>query len=220
MSLSSRTAELRARSLDAAANALRIGAPVRSSLPTKVVLLGGSSSVGKTTLARELARRIDGEHRQVDDLRRTVDDPRVHFLSEAAHPWRSGPSSICLVLQRAAEAMRPVLGRAVDAALAGGRRMVLEGEALDPWLAERYSSDPRVSALFVVESDSDRLAQTLHARSPAFDQLSAAEQEKVACTAALYGRWLESESRERGFPCLASQPWATLADRATAILMR
>lgn len=189
-------------------------------LATKVVLLGGSSSVGKTTLAGELARRIGGEHVQVDGLRHTVDDPRVHFLSTTPYPWRLDPQSLCLVLRRAAEAMRPVLGRAVDAALAGGRRMVLEGEGLDPWLATRYASDPRVSALFVVESNGERLAQTLHARSPSFGHLSAAERETVARTAALYGQWLKDEGRTRGLPCLSSQPWATLPDRATAIAAR
>lgn len=188
-----------------------------SSLRPQVLLIGGSSSVGKTTLARALARRLDGEHVQVDDLRRNVDDPRAHFLAQTRHPWRLEPSALCLALQRAAEAMRPLLGRVLDAALANGRGLVLEGEGLDPWLAARYSSEPRVCALFVVELDVKRLASTLHARSLSFRRLPAAEQVTVARTGALYGAWLKGESRERGLPCLPSQPWATLRERAARI---
>lgn len=184
----------------------------------EVVLVGGSSSVGKTTLAGELARRGQSESVQVDDLRRGIDDPRLDFLSRTRDPWRLEPGELCLRLRAAAEAMRPALAALVDRALADGRRLVLEGEALDPSLAARYCRDARVRPVFVVELDRERLARTLRDRSPAFESLPSAEQSAVAHTNALYGRWLKAECRERNLSCVASQPWETLVDRATHVI--
>ena len=138
----------------------------------------------------------------------------MRFFSETEDPWRSDPPTLCLVLRRAADAMRPLLGRVVDAALAGGRRLVLEGEALDPLLAARYSSDPRVFPLFVIDLEGERLIQTFHRRSASFPRLPPAERATVALTCVLYARWLQCEARRRGLPCLPSQAWATLTDRA------
>ena len=192
---------------------------MQSRLPAaSVVLVGGSSSVGKTTLAQALATRVHGDRLSVDDLRRSVDDARVRFFSETEDPWRLDPPTLCLVLRRAAEAMRPLLGRVVETALADGRGLVLEGEALDPRLAARYSSDPRVPALFVIELDSERLMQTFHRRSPSLGRLPPAERATVARTCVLYAGWLKREGQRRGLPCLPSQPWATLTDRAIGII--
>jgi 2-phosphoglycerate kinase len=114
--------------------------------------------------------------------------------------------------------MRPALAAVVDGALADGRRLVVEGEALDPRLAARYSRDARVRPLFVVELDRERLARTLRGRSPSFTSLPLAEQSSVARTNALYCQWLTAECRERSLPWIASQPWDTLGDRAKRVL--
>ena len=183
-----------------------------------VVLVGGSSSTGKTTLAHGLAQRLGADHVQVDDLRRGVQDPRVRFLAETPNPWRLRPSVLCSVLRHAAEAMRPLLVEVVDHAVQSARRLVLEGEGLDPSLAARYGDDECVRSLFVVEFDRERLARTLLARSASFALLSFAEQQAVVATNALYCRWLQTECRRHRLNCLASQPWATLRARAEGLV--
>lgn len=191
-----------------------VGAAMKPRQAPHVVLIGGSSSTGKTTLARGLAKRLGADHVQVDGLRRGVEDPRVRFLAQTPSPWRLRPSVLCSALRLAAEAMRPVVVEVVDHAVQSARRLVLEGEGLDPSLAARYAGDERVRALFVVEFDRERLARTLLARSASFALLSSAEQGAVVATNALYCRWLETGCRRHGLNCLASQPWATLGDRA------
>lgn len=114
--------------------------------------------------------------------------------------------------------MRPALAEVVDAALATRRSVVLEGESLDPGLAERYVGDARVRSVFVVELDEERIARTLRARSTSFGRLTARERATVAATNAMYCRWLEAECARRGLACVASQPWATLAGRAEQVL--
>lgn len=193
--------------------------PVGQARKSEVILLGGGSSVGKTTLARELCRRLSAQLVEVDDVRRVVDDSRVQFFARTRSPWQLEPEALRHVLKAAAEAMRPVLAEVVHAALGEGRRLVLEGEALDPGLAARFRVDVRVRALFVVETDQARLAKTLWVRSPAFRRLSAPERDTVAQTDARYCSWLMDDCCRRGLPYLESQPWVTLADRAERVLV-
>jgi 2-phosphoglycerate kinase len=183
-----------------------------------VMLVGGSSCTGKTTLARALAERSGAEHVQVDDLRRGVEDERVRFLARTANPWRRAPEELCERLRQAADALGPLLSRVVEDALRDGRRLVLEGEGVSPQLAASLCRDARVRALFVVELDAKRIARTLHSRSASFSLLSGDEQATVAATNARYCRWLAGECARLGLAGVDSQPWATLSERAEAAL--
>src|ERR1700689_1799826 len=105
----------------------------------KVVLVGGTSHAGKSTLARTLAERLDGEARSTDQLAR-----------HPGRPWRQGerevsphvaehygglePEALLASVMRHYEAMWPwvralIERRADDPA---SRPLVLEGSALLP----------------------------------------------------------------------------------------
>lgn len=66
--------------------------------------------------------------------------------------------------------------------------------------------------------DTERLTETFQLRSPSFRRLPPVERATVARTSVLYACWLECEGQRRGLPCLPSQPWTTLTDRAIGII--
>jgi 2-phosphoglycerate kinase len=110
----------------------------RAGAPPKVVLIGGTSHAGKTSLAHTLADRLGYEALSTDQLAR-----------HPGRPWRRGepvpphvvehystlvPAALIRSVMRHYDSMWPtvrelILARAADAAAAG---LVLEGSALLP----------------------------------------------------------------------------------------
>jgi hypothetical protein len=56
----------------------QVGDRYRRGVPARIYLLGGSSSVGKTTAAAVIAERLGAVHLQLDSIARASTDPRVH----------------------------------------------------------------------------------------------------------------------------------------------
>jgi hypothetical protein len=181
-----------------------------------VILIGGSSSVGKTVAASELARRHGFRHLQVDALRAAEPHPAVHFVGSSPEVWRLGPEILRDWLIEMGAALRPHILRVVLEQLASDVPTVFEGEGIEPSLLESLTG-LKVRLVFLVEASETRLAETL-ANRPSdggrrFRQLSVEDRQCVARMNRLYGEWIQAEARRRRLPCLPSQPWHDLADR-------
>jgi 2-phosphoglycerate kinase len=184
-----------------------------------VILIGGRSSVGKTTAAADLASRRGFQHVQVDALRAEELHPAVQFVGSSPEVWDLGPEALRDRLIEICEVLRPHILRIVSRQLALGVPAVVEGEGIEPSLLESLT-DSRVRLVFVAEVNEKRLAETLDDRPSAgaarFRQLGAARRQCVCRMNRLYGEWIEAEALRRGLPCLPSQPWKDLADRIFA----
>ena len=184
-----------------------------------VILIGGSSSVGKTRAAAELARRHGLQHSQVDALRAAEPHPAVHFVGSSSEVWQLEPETLRDRLIEMGAVLRPHIQRLVSKQLAANVPTVIEGEGIEPSLLESLT-DRRIRMVFVAERNEQRLAETLANRpSPGaerFRQLSTARQRCVWRMNRLYGNWIEAEALSRGLPCLPSRPWQDLADRIIA----
>jgi len=68
-----------------------------------VYLLGGSSSVGKTTAAAAVAQRLGAAHVQVDAIAQASQDPRVRrFQADVDALWSLPAAQVCeLLIERA-----------------------------------------------------------------------------------------------------------------------
>jgi hypothetical protein len=178
-----------------------------------VYLLGGSSSVGKTTAATALAERLGAVHLQLDSIARASTDPRVRrFAGGVDDLWRLPAAHVCELLVRKGDALAGSLHRLIGQCLAGDSVTLVEGEGIHPSLAPHHPGD-LVRFGFVVEPEEAVLFQTLAGRSPRFRALPHGHQHTVAATNWLYGCWLRQQAEAFGQPWVTSRPWPTLPDR-------
>jgi hypothetical protein len=185
----------------------------RLGVPARVYLLGGSSSVGKTTAAAAIAERLGAVHLQVDNIARTATDPRVRrFQAGVDDLWSLPAAHLCDLLVHKGEALAAPLHALIGQCLAGHSTTLVEGEGVHPSLARHHPGDV-VRFAFVLEPEEAVLFQTLAGRSPRFRALPQANQHTVAATNWLYGCWLREQAEAFGQPWVESRPWATLPDR-------
>lgn len=182
-------------------------------MPARVYLLGGSSSVGKTTAAAAVAERLGATHLQLDRIAQASTDPRVRrFEAGVDALWSLPAAQVCDLLVHKGEALAEPLHALISQCLSGSSITVVEGEGVHPRLARHHPVE-LVHFAFVVEPEQAALFQTLSRRSARFRALPEAHQHTVAATNWRYGDWLRQQAQQFGQPWVESRPWATLPDR-------
>jgi 2-phosphoglycerate kinase len=115
--------------------------------PWRVLLLGGASGTGKTSVSYPLARHFGVGLTEVDDLQIAMkrittpeQQPILHFWDthREAFPWT--PERILELHLEVARLMTPALAAVVDNHAEGGPPLVLEGDYLLPALAAEAPS--------------------------------------------------------------------------------
>ena len=183
-----------------------------------VIAIGGSASVGKTTLARELAQllRID-RVAHVDDTRSAGCAPS--FLETTPDVWTRPAAWLCETLIAETRAFHSGIAAEIEARLVEPGSGIVEGEGVEPRLLRRW--DPaRVRAVYVIEDDPARLHETFAQRASGARFLALAEDEQRAVVEMnrRYGAWLRREAEGHHQAWVPSQPWPTLAERALAAI--
>lgn len=142
------------------------------------ILIGGSSCVGKTTLAASLASQLSFSHVEADrTLPRTG---RLRPLDGSIEVWDRPADELCRLLVAAAEAAIPYLTEQATALCVGGGGWVLEGERLHPELVERLAQDGVTQGIFILETSAERIHEALVSRLPGFRSLTESRQRTVA----------------------------------------
>lgn len=176
--------------------------------PRHVLLIGGSSSVGKTTVARKLAKLFAWEH--IETHRVLKSDSTLQPLQGSPNVWDRSLEELRDLLINAAAAASPFLEDLVNQR---NSSIVLEGERIHPELAHRLNSAHVTTSVFVVEDDAERLHRTLTGRSRSFSLLTEARRQKVAELNRAYGQWLKEQCSLLGLHSLSASPWETLMKR-------
>ncbi|WP_030672011.1 AAA family ATPase [Streptomyces sp. NRRL B-1347] len=181
----------------------------------RVLLVGGASGTGKTTVSRALARQFDVPVVEVDDIvEALLAVTRPEHLPEL-HVWRTHPEAAYEAPESVVErqiAIARALLPAVEAVVANhvdtDTPVIVEGDYLLPDLA--VAGGP-VRAVFVHEDDPAQVVANYLAREP-----DAGPQHHRADVSVLYGRWLADRARASGVPVVTSRPWHDLTHRAGA----
>lgn len=180
----------------------------------KVLLIGGASSAGKTTLAHAVAAAIGAEVMSLDPLR----DGQLEEELAAPATWTRSPDEIVALIVAAGKAFAALLAEQVETARAEKRTTVIEGERILPGHVLGVADGVR--ALFLVEDDPAALRENLAARSRRFASLTPSVQATVVEVDYRLGRLIEREAVEHGHPVLRPRPWETSVRRAEALLGR
>lgn len=204
----------------------------------QVLLIGGSSGVGKTRIAQELARVLSIPLLLADDVRlalQQVTAPEqqagLHvFLNYQPEQWRDA-EQVKKDWIAVGQAMIPPLKTimAHHVVVSGVGRLIIEGDGILPALArpdtfsdlKHFSGlylDDEVQAVFLVEPDEEQILSNLRARGRGFDEWGLEEQQAFAHASWLYGKWLSHEAEERNLLVLNPRPYESLLERILVAL--
>lgn len=193
--------------------------------PVTVRLIGGASGSGKSRAAYPLAHALGVPLLEVDDIVESLLAMTTPQEQPTLHYWRTHPEAVNLEpeeivrLQIAfASALLPALEAVVANHLETATSVVIEGDYLLPSFAARamFGGEPaagRVRAVFLVESDEDRLVDNFADREP-----GEPAQTGRARTSRLFGDWLVAEAVRLSIPAVQARPWATVHERIRVAL--
>jgi 2-phosphoglycerate kinase len=193
--------------------------------PATVWLIGGASGSGKSRAAYPLAHALGVPLLEVDDIVESLLAKTTPVQQPALHYWRTHPEAVNLEpeeivkLQIAfASALLPALDAVVANHLETATSVVIEGDYLLPSFAAQaiFGREPaagRVRAVFLVESDEDRLVDNFADREP-----GEPAQTGRARASRLFGEWLEAEAVRLGIPVVRARPWSTVHERVRVAL--
>ncbi len=188
-----------------------------------VVFVGGAPAVGKTSVARPLAARLDMDLTHVDDFQivlERVTDPDQY---QPIHEWRLHPERVLAlddegmiedmrsVAAIVADAIAPVIADRLDHAT----RSVFEGDFIQPSFAastdfDGVPADGRVRSVFLfdaLEGIADNIAAHERVGQPGRAQISWN-----------YSEWLRAECDAFGVPAIPAPPWQTVVARALSAI--
>lgn len=194
-----------------------------------VLLLGGHSGTGKTTVSNTLAQKFTTSLSQVDDFRLVLQrvtnrksEPHLHsFLTWDAVADRSPEElrdRLIEIGRRMSYALEIVIAHHVDT----GIPLILEGDGILPTLATQSQFaglNGAVQTVFIIEPDEKRLLEATRTRHRGnFSALPSKQQQRQVRVSRLYGQWLQHEAERHGIPVVVPQPWDTLAERIVSTL--
>jgi 2-phosphoglycerate kinase len=198
-----------------------------------ILLVGGASAAGKTTLAETLAARFDARYIDLDlfwiVLHGSISAekaPDLHLLDPhlmgGVTNWDGAPQELVERYLRVSayvcEACEPLLAHHHII----GRRVVLEGCWVLPAFATQNTYAGRdvgdsVRSLFLHESDSAAVEARIRARPHRWlETLTVSAQRNHLEMQSLYGETIAAQARALGLPVLESMPFDTLEARAIA----
>jgi 2-phosphoglycerate kinase len=191
----------------------------------QVLLLGGASGVGKSSLSYQLARYYDTNLTEVDDIQVALQKLTTPEQQPLLHFWRtnweefsnwSDEQHLSHFIQVSREVFQPALEAVIANHLETNRSVILEGDFLLPELIafkafDEQNNGGRVKALFLYEEDEAQIAANYLARE-------GEEQTFRAHLSWLNNQWLRSECERLGVPALSARPWEAVLERAVSIL--
>jgi 2-phosphoglycerate kinase len=199
----------------------------------RVLLIGGSSGVGKSSIAGQLGRRFGTPWMQVDDLRLALQRCRVilpektedlYFFEETPQVWSLPPVRLQDGLIALGQVMSAALEVVIENHVDTADPLVIEGDAILPSLLTRPSvkarrSNGQVQAVFLFEPDEQVLLAHMDARYHVHVSHNEALLRAMSHVRWLHGLWLAEGARRLDLPVLEPHPWETLAQRIVAAVL-
>lgn len=175
----------------------------------RVWLIGGPSSVGKTTACARLAEQLGASLLSIDKTFSGLTyPPRFHELLAAGDV-----PGLLESLRQKEEKLRNVLDQKVKELREAPGLTIIEGEG---WATGALANNLRhaeVSGAVVTECEPERMTSTLAQASKSFARLPVEQQETLVTVNVLYGARLTEEAQRLSIPVVQSFPMVTLQER-------
>lgn len=191
----------------------------------EVLLIGGASGVGKTSLSYRLAHYFQVGITEVDDFQVILEKITAPEQQPLLHYWHthreefvqwSQEDQLSHFIRVSQEVYSPALEAVIANHLESHTPVILEGDFILPALAVLQSygkieAAGRVHGLFVYEEDEAQISHNFFLRE-------GREQRGRAHASWLFSEWLREECNRLAIPTLAVRPWETGFDRAVKLL--
>lgn len=182
-----------------------------------VLIIGGASGSGKTSVSRPLSRFFEVDLVRVDDFQVLLETIITPEMVPDLHYWKIEPDwreqSVEWVVDRlkgVSRAWMPGLAAVIKDRLEENIPMILEGDFILPEPAASVGN-PRVKSVFIHEPSREQILQNYLAREgelqPHRTDISHA-----------FGNWLAEECAACGVPVIEARPWDNLAERVRCAL--
>lgn len=185
----------------------------------QVLLLGGPSGVGKTSVSYRLAQHFRIGITEVDDFQVILERMTTPTQQPVLHFWRTHPDPEHLPAEEIVkngieigQVMAPALEAVITNHLESQAPVVLEGDFIHPILVTLFPAT-QVRALFLYEESEEQFRQNFQQREP-----ERGLQEKRAQVSWLYGQWLKQEAERVGALVVPARPWHDLFERILTVL--
>ena len=205
----------------------------RDGAPWTVLLIGGASGTGKSTVARQIGRELGIPWYQVDDFRLALQWSEVTLpsktealyyfahIEEKPHIWKAQPEALRDVLIAVGEVMEPAIAAVVENHISQNNPVVIEGDGILPSLLQRNHIRRHVETgdlrmVVLAESSEALLLSNMLARNRGFRNKSKQDIEIEARAKWLFGEWLAVEAARYEVPIIASRPRESTVARVLA----
>lgn len=192
----------------------------------EVLLIGGGSGTGKTSIGYRLAHHYGVGITEFDDVVEAVKAMTTPDQQPTLHYWDTHPEAMSWTPQQIVDltqAVRKQLHPAAEAVVANhldtALPIVLEGDYLLPRLVtqDRFGIIPaagRVRGVFLFEPEEEQISANLSLREQTGGDMTVR-----AHVSWLLGEALRLECERVGVPTLTARPWPTLLHRVRAALL-
>ena len=184
-----------------------------------VLLIGGASGTGKSSIAYEIARYYGVNVLEVDDVYLSVETvttkesfPAIHYWNTGANWMDVGVADNVKWLIDVSKEMIPVLKELVKRHVEDKLPIIIEGDFIDPEFTKSFEL-PEVKSIFINETDINQVLQNYLSREGGETQQYRAE------ISIEYGKWLADTCNQKGISVIESRPWDTALIRALKSLL-
>jgi len=188
-----------------------------------ILLIGGGSGVGKSTVAFDLARHFGVGLTGVDDFQQVLEYMTTPKQYPAVHAFRQDPEGWLAMNDRQkldgivaySDVMSQALEPVISNHLLDGIPTIYEGDFLLPSFAARSTfngrpAEGRVRGIFL-HDDADQISRN-------FETREGRPQPDRARVSQLYSDWLREEAGRCGQISIPARPWSTVTERVIAAL--
>lgn len=189
----------------------------------QVLLLGGPSGVGKTSVSYRLAHHFGIGITEVDDFQVILEHMTSPDEQPVLHYWRLHPEARDMTAEEIVKhtiAVGQVMAPALEAVIANHIEsrapVVLEGDFILPTLINTFNEDSmrsQVRAIFLHEESEEQLLHNFLQREP-----ESGPQKIRARVSWLYGEWLKQEAEQAGALVVPARPWGNVFERILMVL--
>jgi len=182
-----------------------------------VLLIGGASGTGKSTLAYEIAKFYGINVLEIDDITEALKSLTNKDILPNIHYWDSGINWMDIgvngnknwlinVSKEISTALKAVVDRHIEDKLP----IIIEGDFISPELILSFDKE-KVKSIFVIEPDKNQILQNY------FNREGGELQNYRAEISVEYGKWLKNECTNLGINYIKPKPWDSLLKRAIDI---